>query len=183
MEQQVNDKNNMVVQQQELTRLRDLELQHLQRRLQEAEAAAKATTLTNESASATLTQVDPPTPITTAMISEASAAFPTEPQQPSTQPTGPTSPLPPTPELLFHEDAKEGFNSPPPPAKGLAFESPISVTASIEGGMYPPVHHGSVVLLSRLYSVWAQIKRGRAMVFARTSQPDASPKPASPTSS
>ena len=182
MEQLVNDKANLLAQQQELTRLRDLELQHLQLRLREAEAAAKVATPTDEAASATQTQVDPPTPITTEITSEASAALPTHPLQPSLQPTGSTSPLPLTPELLFQEDANAGPTSSPPPAKRPATESPTPATPSLEGAKYPPVHRGTIVPHSRPSSVGAQIKRGRELAPTRSAKPDASPKPASPAS-
>ena len=56
----------MLVQQQELARIRDLEIQHLQQRLQEAEEGAEAATQTAEPAPATLTQLVPPTPTMTA---------------------------------------------------------------------------------------------------------------------
>ena len=73
MEQRVNDKNKLLVEQQELTCLRDLELQHLKLRLRETEAAAEAAKRTEEATAEAATQIDSQTPASTGPATEVSA--------------------------------------------------------------------------------------------------------------
>ena len=182
MEQQVIDKSNSLAQQHELARMRDIELQHLQLRLQEAEAAAKIATSTDETSSAAQTQADPPTPTTKETTTEASATLLIQQLQPYTQPTRPASPSIHEPELLFQEDEDTGTTSSPPPAERLATESPTPTSASMEGTTYPPMHHGTTVPHSMPSSAGSQIQRGREHAPTISAKPDSSPKPASPTS-
>ena len=123
--------------------MRDIEFQHLQLRLQEAEAAAKIATPTDEASAAVQTQVDPPTPTSNETITGASATLRTQQLQLSTQLARPASPSLQDPEFLFQEDEETGTTSSHPFAKRLATELTTPTSASMEGATYPPVHHGT----------------------------------------